>query len=90
MIRENIQFSPLYSGIIKGVSARYCPSLEDKVMRFCERESHPVVLEHEGLDTQEVYAKGLGNCLPLELQYQDCAQRKRIGTGANHAPGLRH
>lgn len=70
VIRENIQFSPLYSGIIKGVSARYCPSLEDKVMRFSERESHPVVLEHEGLDTQEVYAKGLGNCLPLELQYQ--------------------
>jgi tRNA uridine 5-carboxymethylaminomethyl modification enzyme len=70
LIRENIQYSPLYSGVIKGVSARYCPSLEDKVMRFGERESHPVVLEHEGLDTQEVYAKGLGNCLPLELQYQ--------------------
>jgi tRNA uridine 5-carboxymethylaminomethyl modification enzyme len=70
VIRENIQHSPLYSGVIKGVSARYCPSLEDKVMRFGERESHPVVLEHEGLDTQEVYAKGLGNCLPLELQYQ--------------------
>jgi len=70
VIRDNIQCSPLYSGIIKGVSARYCPSLEDKVMRFSERESHPVVLEHEGLDTQEVYAKGLGNCLPLELQYQ--------------------
>jgi len=70
VIRENIQFSPLYSGVIKGVSARYCPSLEDKVMRFGERESHPVVLEHEGLDTQEVYAKGLGNCLPLELQYK--------------------
>jgi tRNA uridine 5-carboxymethylaminomethyl modification enzyme len=70
VIRENIQCSPLYSGIIKGVSARYCPSLEDKVMRFGDRQSHPVVLEHEGLDTQEVYAKGLGNCLPLELQYQ--------------------
>jgi tRNA uridine 5-carboxymethylaminomethyl modification enzyme len=70
VIRENIQHSPLYSGVIKGVSARYCPSLEDKVMRFSERESHPVVLEQEGLDTQEVYAKGLGNCLPLELQYQ--------------------
>jgi tRNA uridine 5-carboxymethylaminomethyl modification enzyme len=70
VIRENIQHSPLYSGVIKGVSARYCPSLEDKVMRFGERQSHPVVLEHEGLNTQEVYAKGLGNCLPLELQYK--------------------
>ena len=70
VIRDNIQHSPLYSGVIKGVSARYCPSLEDKVMRFGERQSHPVVLEHEGLDTQEIYAKGLGNSLPLELQYQ--------------------
>ncbi|HON58870.1 MAG TPA: tRNA uridine-5-carboxymethylaminomethyl(34) synthesis enzyme MnmG [Smithella sp.] len=70
IIRENIQHSPLYSGVIKGVSARYCPSLEDKVMRFGQRESHPVVLEHEGLDTQEIYAKGLGNCMPLELQYK--------------------
>lgn len=70
MIRDNIQHSPLYAGVIKGVGARYCPSLEDKVMRFGERQSHPVVLEHEGLDTQEVYAKGLGNCLPLELQYK--------------------
>ncbi len=70
LIRDNIQFSPLYAGAIKGIGARYCPSLEDKVMRFHERESHPVVLEHEGLDTQEIYAKGLGNSLPLELQYQ--------------------
>ncbi|MFO7569697.1 MAG: tRNA uridine-5-carboxymethylaminomethyl(34) synthesis enzyme MnmG [Smithellaceae bacterium] len=70
VIRDNIRYSPLYAGVIKGVSARYCPSLEDKVMRFGDRQSHPVVLEHEGLDTQEVYAKGLGNCLPLEWQYQ--------------------
>jgi len=70
IIRDNIRQSPLYSGAIKGVSARYCPSLEDKVMRFGERTSHPVVLEHEGLNTQEVYAKGLGNSLPLELQYE--------------------
>ncbi|HOD64063.1 MAG TPA: tRNA uridine-5-carboxymethylaminomethyl(34) synthesis enzyme MnmG [Smithellaceae bacterium] len=69
IIRDNIRQSPLYSGAIQGVSARYCPSLEDKVMRFGQRASHPVVLEHEGLDTQEVYAKGLGNSLPLELQY---------------------
>ena len=69
VIRDNIKQSPLYSGAIKGVGARYCPSLEDKVMRFGDRQSHPVVLEHEGLDTQEIYAKGLGNSLPLELQY---------------------
>ena len=68
LIRENIRHSPLYSGVIKGVGARYCPSLEDKVMRFSDKETHPVVLEFEGLDTEEVYAKGLGNCLPLEIQ----------------------
>ena len=68
LMRENIALSPLYSGVITGVSARYCPSLEDKVMRFSDRGRHPVTLEFEGLDTEEVYAKGLGNCLPLELQ----------------------
>jgi tRNA uridine 5-carboxymethylaminomethyl modification enzyme len=68
LIRENIRFSPLYSGVIQGVGARYCPSLEDKVMRFADRESHPVVLEQEGLETEEIYAKGLGNCLPPDLQ----------------------
>ncbi len=70
IIQNNIRLSPLYSGAIKGVSARYCPSLEDKVMRFADKASHPVVLEYEGLDTEEIYAKGLGNSLPLELQEQ--------------------
>jgi len=68
IIRDNIRFSPLYAGAIKGIGARYCPSLEDKVMRFAERENHPVVLEQEGIETQEIYAKGLGNCLPPDLQ----------------------
>jgi tRNA uridine 5-carboxymethylaminomethyl modification enzyme len=68
LIRENILLSPLYSGMITGVSARYCPSLEDKVVRFADKGRHPVTLEFEGLDTEEIYAKGLGNCLPLELQ----------------------
>ncbi|MBU2055467.1 MAG: tRNA uridine-5-carboxymethylaminomethyl(34) synthesis enzyme MnmG, partial [Proteobacteria bacterium] len=68
IIRDNIRFSPLYAGAIKGIGARYCPSLEDKVIRFAGRESHPVVLEQEGIETEEIYAKGLGNCLPPELQ----------------------
>ncbi len=68
IMRENIRFSPLYAGVIQGVGARYCPSLEDKVMRFTDRESHPVVLEQEGMETEEIYAKGLGNCLPPDLQ----------------------
>lgn len=68
LVRENIGLSPLYSGVITGVSARYCPSLEDKVMRFPKKGSHPVVLEPEGYDSHEIYAKGLGNSLPMELQ----------------------
>ena len=68
IVRDHIGLSPLYSGVITGVSARYCPSLEDKVMRFTDKPSHQVTLEREGRDTEEIYAKGLGNCLPMEIQ----------------------
>lgn len=68
LIRGNIKLSALYSGRIKGISARYCPSLEDKVMKFSDKESHPVVLEFEGIETEEIYAKGLGNSLPPDIQ----------------------
>ncbi len=67
-MRDNIKLSPLYSGDIKGVSARYCPSLEDKVMKFPDKDRHQVVLEPEGRETEEIYAKGLGNCFPYEYQ----------------------
>ncbi len=70
LVKDHIHLSPLYSGVIKGVSARYCPSLEDKVMRFPDKDSHQVTLEPEGRETAEIYAKGLGNCLPAELQLQ--------------------
>ena len=70
LIRENIAHSPLYAGVIRGIGARYCPSLEDKVMRFADKESHPVTLEFEGLATEEIYSKGLGNCMPPALQEQ--------------------
>jgi tRNA uridine 5-carboxymethylaminomethyl modification enzyme len=68
LLRESIDRSPLYAGAITGVGARYCPSLEDKVMRFAHKERHQVLLEPEGRDTEEIYAKGLGNCLPLDVQ----------------------
>ena len=70
IIRRNIGLSPLYSGVITGTPARYCPSLEDKVMRFGTREAHQVIIEPEGINTREVYASGLGNSLPLELQWE--------------------
>jgi len=68
LIRDNIHLSPLYSGAIKGTPARYCPSLEDKVMKFPERDSHQVILQPEGLKTEEIYASGLGNSLPPDIQ----------------------
>ncbi len=70
IVRDNLQYSALYGGIIKGVSARYCPSYEDKVVKFPERTRHHVILEPEGIDTKEIYASGLGNSLPIEVQIQ--------------------
>jgi len=70
IVRDNLKRSALYGGRIHGVSARYCPSLEDKVVRFSERDQHQVILEPEGLDTDEVYASGLGNSLPMEIQVE--------------------
>lgn len=70
IVLENLERSALYGGIIKGISARYCPSFEDKVVRFPERETHHVILEPEGLDTDEIYASGLGNSLPVEVQIE--------------------
>ncbi|MFK5954253.1 MAG: tRNA uridine-5-carboxymethylaminomethyl(34) synthesis enzyme MnmG [Desulfobacterium sp.] len=68
LVRQNLKYSALYGGFIKGQSARYCPSFEDKIVKFPERESHQVILEHEGVKTNEIYASGLGNSLPLEVQ----------------------
>lgn len=68
IVLANLDRSPLYSGVIQGVSARYCPSFEDKAVKFPERETHQVILEPEGLDTDEIYASGLGNSLPLDVQ----------------------
>ncbi|WP_022665111.1 tRNA uridine-5-carboxymethylaminomethyl(34) synthesis enzyme MnmG [Desulfospira joergensenii] len=70
IVRENLKFSALYGGHIKGQSARYCPSFEDKIVKFPDRDSHHVILEYEGIDSKEIYASGLGNSLPLEVQYQ--------------------
>ena len=70
IVRENLERSALYGGIIQGISARYCPSFEDKVVRFPEKDMHQVILEPEGIDTQEIYASGLGNSLPLEIQIE--------------------
>ncbi|MCL2458053.1 MAG: tRNA uridine-5-carboxymethylaminomethyl(34) synthesis enzyme MnmG [Desulfobulbus sp.] len=68
IIRASIDQSPMYAGIIEGVGARYCPSVEDKVMRFPEKQRHQIFLEPEGLDTVEVYPNGIPTSLPLATQ----------------------
>ncbi len=68
IVQDNLKFSALYGGIVKGVSARYCPSFEDKIVKFPDKDRHQIILEPEGLDTDEIYASGLGNSLPMEIQ----------------------
>lgn len=68
IIRRNIHRSPLYSGAIKGIGPRYCPSIEDKVMRFSERSAHQFFLEPEGLYTDELYVQGMSSSLPVDVQ----------------------
>ncbi len=68
IIKDNIGLSAMYSGRIKGIGPRYCPSIEDKVVRFFERDRHQVFLEPEGLQTKEYYANGISTSLPFEIQ----------------------
>ncbi|HDI82623.1 MAG TPA: tRNA uridine-5-carboxymethylaminomethyl(34) synthesis enzyme MnmG, partial [candidate division WOR-3 bacterium] len=68
IIRKNIALAPLYAGVIKGIGPRYCPSLEDKVMRFPERGKHHVFVEPDGRDTNEYYLNGVSSSLPEEIQ----------------------
>ena len=70
VIKSGLDRSPLYSGVIKGIGARYCPSIEDKVVRFAEKERHQIFIEPEGIDTKEVYPNGLATSLPLDIQYR--------------------
>ena len=70
IIKDNLDKSPLYTGIIKATGVRYCPSIEDKVVKFADRERHQVFLEPEGYDTQEIYPNGLATSLPEEVQLE--------------------
>lgn len=70
IIRDNLDRAPMFSGVIKGVGPRYCPSIEDKVVRFADKDRHQVFLEPEGRDTDEFYLDGLSTSLPEEIQQQ--------------------
>lgn len=70
MIRDNLEFSPMYSGQIKSIGPRYCPSIEDKIVRFAERDRHQIFIEPEGYDTHEMYLNGVSTSLPEEVQWK--------------------
>lgn len=69
IIRSGLDRSPMYTGVIEGVGPRYCPSIEDKVMRFADKDSHQIFVEPEGLTTTEVYPNGISTSLPFDIQY---------------------
>ncbi len=85
LIRKNLHKSPLYSGIIQGIGPRYCPSIEDKVVRFADKERHQVFLEPEGIRTDEIYVNGFSTSLPFEVQ----VQLVRTIIGCEHAEIVR-
>jgi len=85
IIRAGLDRSPLFTGVIKGVGPRYCPSIEDKVVRFAERDSHQIFLEPEGLDTCEIYPNGISTSLPFDVQLALVRSMK----GCEHAHILR-
>ncbi len=70
IIRANLDKSPLYAGVIEGVGPRYCPSIEDKVVKFAEKDAHQLFLEPEGRQTDEIYVNGISTSLPFEVQYR--------------------
>jgi len=70
IIRKNIEKSAMYSGLISGVGPRYCPSIEDKIMRFADKESHQIFVEPEGLNTNWIYPNGISTSLPIEVQQE--------------------
>lgn len=70
LIRSNLHKSPMYSGVIEGVGPRYCPSIEDKIVKFADKERHQIFLEPEGIETDEIYVNGFSTSLPFEVQIE--------------------
>ncbi|MGF1733028.1 tRNA uridine-5-carboxymethylaminomethyl(34) synthesis enzyme MnmG [Photobacterium kasasachensis] len=87
VIRNNLDRSPMYSGVIEGIGPRYCPSIEDKVMRFADKNSHQIFIEPEGLTTHELYPNGISTSLPFDVQMQIVRSMKGFENAAIVRPG---
>ncbi|ADP65833.1 tRNA uridine-5-carboxymethylaminomethyl(34) synthesis enzyme MnmG [Buchnera aphidicola] len=87
IIRKNLDKSPIYTGFLKGLGPRYCPSIEDKIVRFPDRKSHQVFLEPEGLSSIKVYPNGISTSLPIEVQEQIVASIKGLEKSKIIRPG---
>jgi tRNA uridine 5-carboxymethylaminomethyl modification enzyme len=87
IIRKNMARSPLYSGQIQGIGPRYCPSLEDKVVKFADKDHHQIVLEPEGVDTHEIYVNGMSTSLPIDVQREVLSNMKGLESAQMIRPG---
>ena len=87
VIRNNLDRSPMYAGIIEGIGPRYCPSIEDKVMRFADKDSHQIFLEPEGLTSNEIYPNGISTSLPFDVQMQIVHSMKGMENARIIRPG---
>lgn len=87
VIRRNLDRSPMYAGIIEGIGPRYCPSIEDKVMRFADRNAHQIFLEPEGLTSNEIYPNGISTSLPFDVQMQIVRSMKGLENAKIVRPG---
>ena len=87
IIRRNMERSPLYSGQIQGIGPRYCPSLEDKVVKFADKDRHQIVLEPEGIDTHEIYVNGMSTSLPIDIQREILSRMKGLESAQMIRPG---
>lgn len=87
IIRANLNRSPMYSGVIEGVGPRYCPSIEDKIMRFADKNSHQIFVEPEGLTTHEVYPNGISTSLPFDVQLEFIQSMKGFENAFVTRPG---
>lgn len=87
IIRQGLHRSPMYSGVIEGVGPRYCPSIEDKVVRFADKSSHQIFIEPEGLTTTEVYPNGISTSLPFDMQFEFVRSMKGFENAHITRPG---